>query len=503
MQSAGQQQSTRPLLHARRRESGVVLILAMFVILLLMVIVPQFCFSAHVERERAMNDVTELQMESIARAAILRAQAGILVDLEDDQSKEEGSGDDGPLGGGGAGGAAGGAAGSGGGAPPDGSGDAPGAGGGSTNHCDSLDEPWAEGTLDFTLGDLAELKTKIMISDEDAKLNVLLLAAEEREYRDEWRSRFERCLDLMRDGMPEDLAISDSAELVDKMERWMRGERDHDELSKPKLQSGDWQGIAEQPTYAPLSLAEFALAGGIKPNLLTGYLYGEPDDDPDEQKWVPGLCQGLTVWSNLEWKDLEVEEAKPDATGGPKSARAEAQGVNNGRVNVNTAPIWVLKSLFPDSEIPYSAWDDYEKFRREQLEEIKRKREEARSGGGGFSQDDKPDATDAKYPLKTIDDLRKVEGFTSDSGSMTPERWDKLAMLLTVESNVFTITAVVATLRPPVRYYVARAVVWRRSQGSGEPRCLPVVNFERVPVSAVDLREFAKEIEEESSYYDD
>ena len=79
----------------------------MFVLLLLLVIVPQFLFSAHVERELALNEVAELQMEATARAAMLRAQAGLLIDLEDDKSGEGDGGDD-PLGGGGGGGGGGG-----------------------------------------------------------------------------------------------------------------------------------------------------------------------------------------------------------------------------------------------------------------------------------------------------------------------------------------------------------------------------------------------------------
>jgi type II secretory pathway component PulK len=494
---------TRPTTSRRRREGGIVLILAIFVITLLLVIVPQFAFSAYVERNLALNEVTELQMEQVARAAILRAQAGLLVDLEEDKSREEG-GDD-PLGGGGSGptGGAGGAGGANGAGGAGGGAEDPGNGGGSANHTDSLNEPWAEGTLDFSLGEMAELKTRIYVTDEDSKLNLLLLAAEEREYRDEWRQRFERCLDLMRDGLPEDLAISESAELCDRIERWMRGDRQGDLTTTPKLQSGEWEGVTGESTHAPLSLAELALTGGISPRLLSGFLFGEPDDEPDDQKWVPGLAQTLTPWSNLEWKDVAAQEEKPDAAGGPKQARPEAAGVNNGRINVNTAPIWVLKSLFPDSEIPYSAWDEYEKFRKEQLDEIRKKREEARSGERRVGGDDEDrDKTAAKYPLKNIDDLRKVEGFTVDSSSITPQKWDKLAMLLSVESNVFTITVVVATLRPPARHFVARAVVWRRAQGGGDPRCLPIVNFERVPVSSVDLRAFNRELDDEMQYYE-
>lgn len=480
---------------ARRRDSGIVLLLSLFVVMLLFLIVPQFRFGASVERDLALNEVTELQMESLARAAILRAQAGLLMDLEEDLSAEQGEGDglDGAAGGsGGAGGSSGVPGGAGGGGEEDA---APG------NHVDSLDEAWAEGTLDFPLGDTSRFETRILVRDEDSKLNLLLLAAEEDDYREEWRQRFERALDLMRDGMHEDLSVSDAGDLLGRMERWIRGERATDQLATPPLHTGDWRSLTGQSTLAPLSLAEFALAGGITPRLLSGFEVG---DDPDDLKWVPGLQDGLTVWSNLEWKDLEAEAQEKQAGTAPQNpqqARPEAQGVNNGRINVNTAPVWVLKSLFPESEIPYAAWDEYETFRREALEEIRDKRERER--GGEFDREEPvdPDDKTKQYPLKTIDDLRKVDGFSPDSSSLTPERWDKLAMLLTVESNVFTIHAVVATLEPPIRYYVARSVVWRRSQGGGEPRCLPVVPFERVSSSSLDLRDFAKELRERSESY--
>ncbi len=497
---AARKQLERRSRRARRNESGIVLILAMFVVLVLLVIVPQFRFSAHVERELAMNDVLDLQMEQLARAGIMRTQAALLLDLEEDTSSED---EQDPAGNGGLDGGAGGAGGAGGGSGAgSGSGGAADATGGAGNHVDSLEEPWATGHLDFTLGEEANLKTKIVVTDEDSKLNVLLLCTEDDDYRREWRGRFERCIDLMRDGQTDDLAVSDAASLLDRMEGWMHGERDGDELADPPLATGDWQKIVQRPTHAPLSLAEFCLVGGLPPRLLHGFPVGEGDDE----KWLPGLSQALTVWSNVEYKEKQSEEDEPPAdVSNDQRVRPPPQGVNNGRVNVNTAPVYVLKSLFPDSDVPYSAWDEYDEFRRDQLEEI-RKRQEDRARGIGDEESDREkkdpgdDDSPAKYPFKTIDDLRKVDGFSAGDSSIPPAKWDKLASLLAVESNVFTITVIVATLDPPRRYYAARAVVWRRAQGGESAECLPIVPFERMPLSAVDLRDFAKELEDEEGY---
>ena len=71
-------------------------------------------------------------------------------------------------------------------------------------------------------------------------------------------------------------------------------------------------------------------------------------------------------------------------------------------------------------------------------------------------------------------------------------------MLLTVESNVFTITALIGTSDNPRRYYAARSVVWRR--GSGDKANVPIVPFEKLRLSAVNLEEFAKELDQFSQY---
>jgi hypothetical protein len=487
----------------RREQSGVILILALFVILILLVIVPQFRISARVERELAFNDVEDLQMESLARAGVMRAKAALLVDLTDDQSEGEDLGDG--SGGGATKGGGSSIGGTGGGGADGASGDSGGAqGGGATGqHVDSLDEVWANGEFTLEIGEEAGFKTKIVISDEDAKLNLLLLFAEDENYRKEWRERVERALDLMRDGQEDDLSLSDASDLVDRVEKWMQGDRHDEELSTAPLASGDWRGLLGKPVLAPLSLSELCLAGGVRPALLHGVGLGE-----DEQyKWLPGLEQTLTVWSNLELAEEQKEQdssIKPPDLSIDKRARPEAQGVNNGRINVNTAPIWVLKSLFPDNEVPYSAWDKFAEFRRKELEDLKQERTDLENASDDEKQrrkqEDQKEPEAAKYPLETIDDLRKCEGFSPDSSAMSPERWNKLSSFLSVESNVFTITVMVGSNDARHRFYVARSVVWRKDEGD-QSTCIPIVPFERVPTSAVDMHDFVKEMEEWQDTY--
>ncbi len=479
---------------ARRAEEGVVLVLALFVIMILLVIVPQFRFSASLDRELARNDVQDVQMESLARAAILRAEAALLVDLEDDLSKSDAAGaddgsefgGDGALGGGGAGGATGssdGASGSGG-------------SGKSGTHVDSLDEVWANHQLSLSLGEDSGFKTRIVVSDEDAKLNLLLLFAADQEYRTEWRDRFERMIDLMRDGEPEDLSRGEADDLLRRIEKWVEGDRPGDELATAPLASGDWHETLDRRVLAPLSLAELCLSGGIKPTLLHGFDVGESDD----RHRVLGLEQGLTVWSNLEYKDPGAEEtAASNATvpAAGTNTSQEAPAMNNGRVNVNTAPLCVLKSLFTDNEVPYAAWDQYDEFRKQRLEEIERERKDLENASDAEKKNKRKtdEADEPTYPLHTVDDLRRMDGFSPDSSSVTPENWTKLSSYISVESNVFTITVMIGTRGPSRRFYVARAVVWRRTEGDA-PACIPIVPFERIATSAADVADFAKELDE-------
>jgi len=486
----------------RRGEEGFVLLFVLFVIVVMMVVTAELSYSSRVDREIAQNTILELQMEELARAAVRRGEVALLTDLEDDaKSAEEGA--DGAAGGGGiggggtSGGTAGGAAGgSTGGAAGEGA-----AGDGSSGgHVDSLDEMWASGQISLALGTDAGFQTRILVSDEDSKLNLLLLLAEDEEYRKLWRDRFERALDYLRDGKPGDLGSSEATDYVDRFTKWMEGDRGSDELSNPNLASGQWKSAGDRTTYAPFTLRDFALTGQMSDSLYYGFPYGEGE----ERVWIPGLEQELTVWSNLEYVDRNTEDANKDAQDSntataPKECN-EVPGVNNGRINVNTAPVYVLRALFPDSEIAPSAWEDYDSFRKKILDEKKKERESLIDDSNStttINTKNEPAPDEPIYPLKTIDDLRRFKGFSTDSG-ISPETWSKLSMLFTVESNVFIITVLIGTSDNPRRYYAARSVVWRR--GSGDKANVPIVPFEKLGLSAVNLEEFAKELDQFSQY---
>src|SRR6185295_14859899 len=126
--------------------------------------------------------------------------------------------------------------------------------------------------------------TRIVITDEDSKLNLLLLVTEDEEYKKLWRERLERALDYMRDGKPDDLSNNDASDYLDRFTKWMEGDRGNDELSLAPVASGDWKTSGDRPTYPPFTLRELVLTGQVKDALY----YGFPNGEGDERKWVPG-----------------------------------------------------------------------------------------------------------------------------------------------------------------------------------------------------------------------
>lgn len=483
---------------SRGGEAGVVLVLALLVMLLLMVVVSQLFYSSHVDNRLARNRALDLQMEKLATAALLKARAALIQDIEDDLASADagaGAGAGGGLPGGGEAGQPVGA-GTGGGAGGTGSTTAPPSG----PHVDSLDEGWASGDVPFDLGEYAELKTRIYIEDEDGKFNFLLLATENEEYRREWRERFIRLLDIMRDGYEGDLTSSDAGDFLDRFETWMRGDRDGLDMPLAPLASGEVTMANNDAFHAPLSLAELTLTGAVDERMMFGYADGEDDD----RVWVPGLQQVFTVWSNLAFAAAPPDPNSgpsrinpPPGQGGTGDGELQALGTSNGRINVNTASIVVLRALLPDNEIPVSAWEEYEEFRQEKLDELENEREDWYADFDEDSADAASDDPDGpRYPLETVEDLQKFPSFSEQNSFISTESFGKLRSLLTVESNVFTIHAVIATRREPFRYYCARSVVWRKVEGE-KVTIVPIIPFERVPTASIDLHKMRKELEEE------
>ena len=454
-----------PLPH-RSAESGVVLALCLLVMLILAVVVSQLLFTATVDHQKAENQALELQMESLAMAAIIKSHATLALDMEDDTAQS---------------------------ATDEGTGSMPGQApdnGGPTvvGHTDSLDENWHSSEVPFDLGFEAQLETWIKIVDEDSKMNVLCLLSEDEEFRLAWRDRLVRAIDVLRDGKPEDLNRGEAEEIIDRIEGWMKGDRPVDELDKAPLATGGWMNENLDEYYPPLSLEELTMVGGLKPSLLYGFSTGEDD----EEEWVPGLADILTVYSNLEMEepidpnDPPAEE-EDDNLSVDRPKVQPAQGVNNGRINVNTSRIEVLRALFDRDIVSPIAWEDFDEYRTEVLEEQD-------SEDSFFSSEFEPSETGPVYPLTSVKDLRRFEGFSEES--LMPEVWDEIEAALSVESNVFTITVVVATQEFPSRYYAARSVVWRRTNDSGDVAIVSVVPFSRISPASVDTSDLRKKLEE-------
>ncbi len=510
-----------------RREEGIVLVLALLVMLILVVVVTQLIYSATVDQTRSENQALELQMEKIAEAALMKANAELLQDMEDSQMQAEEQAE--------------------GGVDPTGGPEAMLAA--SESGHDSLDEEWARGTISFDLGSEQDFETKIFIEDEDSKINLLLLGSPDEEYQQEWRDRTIRAIDYLRDGQTNDFSISDAESIVERFESWMKGDRNDDELPIAPLSEGPWETANQDSFHPPLSLQELTLTGGLDEAALYGFTEGEEDD----RVWVPGLSKILTVWSNLKYETDGQGQGNQNngqggsgtgsgpadpSSGGDSSADSgssgtsdsagtasdeegaipqPAPGVNNGRININTAHTSVLRALFSEDEIPATSWEDYEFLRDEVLEELA---EEEESYFGSDDEDDEDDqdrfddvpreddpntpedeSLDTEYPLESVEALRLMEPFSETGSYLEDETWNLLKSILSVQSHVFTVTVVVATREPPFRYFVARSVVWRR-MGNDGPTMIPVVPFEKLPPAAIDLSRFEAELEELGGFSD-
>jgi hypothetical protein len=125
--------------------------------------------------------------------------------------------------------------------------------------------------------------------------------------------------------------------------------------------------------------------------------------------------------------------AAPGTAGGAASSRIETGGY---AVNVNTAPVAVLKSLFDDHDVPPRFFDRVIEYRNTEEEKAK---------------DSPPESEDTEPPLDefgdpiidrkifdTLSKLSEVEGFQD----LPAEAQTRLNQLLTTESHVFSIFVV-------------------------------------------------------------
>ncbi len=186
-------------------------------------------------------------------------------------------------------------------------------------------------------------------------------------------------------------------------------------------------------------------------------------------------------------------------TGGDESGGA----TNSGRININTAPLTVLRALMPQELVPYSALEKVEEYRRKAYEEEDdlaksfkskfdkgRKSDDGRNDGKMGGDDEKKSDEDEEkedYLFHTPEEVfDKVETYFNTHFDIDDNARDRFQSSLAVKSNVFTIflevrsndSGFVETDRanresPPRRIY--RSVVWRRKGDDEKWKCIEVL----------------------------
>ncbi|MFH0943561.1 MAG: hypothetical protein V2A76_00015, partial [Planctomycetota bacterium] len=212
------------------RERGVALILAFLVIMILVVIVGQISVTSAVERQVAGCELDEMRIEYAARGAVEVAKALLVRDAreglrgttaarpllqtvspevtpfaavrdfkdtpEAEVTSETGAAPRhvGPH------------------MPP------------GERQVDSFLDAWADpeachrtfaGNLDVT----------IRIVDEDSKINLLWLIAEDARLQDLWKDRVKHLLDIFREDTPHDLSLGEAEQIANGIEDWLGGRR--------------------------------------------------------------------------------------------------------------------------------------------------------------------------------------------------------------------------------------------------------------------------------------
>lgn len=521
----------RPYTGSQSSRSGAALLLSLLILLVLVAIVIQINVGTSTDARVARNDIGLTAMDLAVESALLQV---------DDQLLQDGQNSD-------AGGAPGGApGGTPGGAPPAASSPAAATAGGAGAPSDSRKDEWARPQRTT----LNEIRLRILVVDEDSKINVLnMLNPDEKEAQAAF-DRVVKVLDLCREGTQADIDTHTADQMARAMLEHMKRRRDS-KIPRPALLSDD----SKNPDQGlPLSLKEFAAL----PPFDESHFRDFRDIDG---KIVHSIGSFLTVWTSVA-TSTDAARMQGSAPGGAPGSGAGSTGTGSGNgtptgssndsgssgdspgtqpgggtgtgtpaggaggagaggaggapgaaggpsaggyaVNVNTAPVAVLKSLFDDHDLHPRFFDRVIEYRN--LEEEKPK-------------DAPTDDTAAEKPLDeygeeiidrkffdTLAKLSEVDGYQD----LTGEIQTRLNQLLTTQSNVFSIfiiarrstnaegdTSDVPGNREEVRareeagdtlLRVVRSVVWRHKDGD-DYVVTPIVRWEvldYVPYEVVD-----------------
>ncbi|HVS19665.1 MAG TPA: hypothetical protein VMT18_13760 [Planctomycetota bacterium] len=472
---------------------GSALLMAFLVLIVLAAILFQIYIGTTTDARVARNDVTLTAMDQAIESALLEVSDRLLTDAEAGAAAGAGAGAAAASGLGGAqegGEAAGGAGGA-----------APGVQG--SEPSDSREDTW--GRVQRTT--INEIELRVLVQDEDSKINVLTLLTEDEEQADLALERVARVLDLCREDSNADIDRGEARRLAQAMRDHLRS-RAQSALPRTTALSDD----EEEPDQGlPLSLRELIVVEPFHAGLFR-------DFRDDRGRVVHSIGSFLTVWSALQ-RHAEQDPQAPAAQGNqgsgteagaaageegaaPANAPGAAAGGSEGvAVNINTAPAAVLKSLLDSRVVPYRFWDDVIEYRN--LEE------ESESS----SSDDEPvfdEYGQETYPRKFFDstaELEELDGW----GSLSAENRLELSQFVKTQSQVFSIyvTArrstgqqddfggVLGGARPGQQedqlgnalMRTVRSVVWRYQDGDAW-KIVPLVRWEVIDYTPFEVLDY-------------
>ncbi|MEW6073703.1 MAG: hypothetical protein AB1726_14055 [Planctomycetota bacterium] len=507
------------------RQRGAVLMLAMLVLFVLLLIVFQISVSTGTDARTNRNQTTLQAMDLAIESVLLQAFEDLANDTGASAGGAEGAAA--PMGEmGGEGGEAG------------GEGAAP---------CDSREDGWFRPQT----SELNGVKLRYFIQDEDSKFDLLTLLTANEDEAGKAFERLVRILGYARKGTEAEIEGPEARQMAQQILEFMNRRREQ-LLPRPVLLSDDEE---HEDWGLPLSLREVV---AIDPELFAADLFRDYEDEFG--RVVHSLGSFLTVWTSLSTAGAGgagAGGALPTGGAGTGAEAAAGTGTENGTgtatgtgtgetgesttivgdqggtggasggvpgvgglggssttsatpgvaVNVNTAPLAVLKGLLDERDVPHDWWENVLDYRNtideEKAKELDPEYQEldeyGNPIGGPF------------LIFDGLDKLAEVDGWNE----IEPIYQGELNNLLTVQSNVFSIFV---TARKPTgeqQYELPendaerremerdapglvrtiRCVVWRREQSDGTFQIVPLQRWEELDYVPIEVKDYQEEDE--------
>jgi type II secretory pathway component PulK len=284
----------RPALSAPQRR-GVALLMAFLVLMVVLAICAQLRLSTGSMQKSTTNETGMERMDLAIESSMLEVEDQLKTDADDASGQSSPSG--GAAGAAGAGGPAAAAPG------------AAAAGGGQQQPVDSHEDAWGKPQRT----EINQVELRVMVQDEDSKLNILGMLAEDETEAEKAYQRVVKVLDTCRQGTTEDIDSNDAERMANAMREHLR-KRSNSVSPRQKLLS-DSEDTPD--TGLPLSLKEFVSIEPFKPEHFREYR-------DDRGKWVHSIGSFLTVYTALRTGDSLI----PPAAGAPATSGNAAGGSN-------------------------------------------------------------------------------------------------------------------------------------------------------------------------------